>query len=174
MILQERFQAFDWGEQGNLGKYGARTPPQVDLGKATPPQAIYVAQVLAMVLVSVWTICTPREMTTWCSQRTTKDWWQSFLMLWDYTLLATKTGTILTFLMPGMHQGSHDKHHIVCSSYLQDSIPTYFWGDEQAQIMEREYSLQCRFEENKDEAHSSPSTPSSTRLQCKICPSLAL
>ena len=69
--------------------------------------------------------------------------------------------------MPGMHQGSHDKHHIVSSSYLQDSIPTYFWGDEQAQMMEREYSLQsqCRFEENRNEAHSSPSTtPSSTSL----------
>jgi len=27
-----------------MEKYGAKTPPQVDLGKATPPQAIYVAQ----------------------------------------------------------------------------------------------------------------------------------
>jgi len=43
MILQEKFQDFDWGEQGNLDKYGTRTPPQVDLGKATTPQAIYVA-----------------------------------------------------------------------------------------------------------------------------------
>ena len=53
MILQEKFQDFDWGEQGNLDKYGTRTPPQVDLGKATPPQAMYVAQVSVMVLVSV-------------------------------------------------------------------------------------------------------------------------
>ena len=53
MILQERFQAFDWGEQENLLKYNNRRPPQVDLGRATPAQAIYVApvQVLMYILI---------------------------------------------------------------------------------------------------------------------------
>eukprot|EP00090_Calanus_glacialis_P011688 TRINITY_DN20055_c0_g1_i2.p1 TRINITY_DN20055_c0_g1~~TRINITY_DN20055_c0_g1_i2.p1 ORF type:complete len:220 (-),score=66.80 TRINITY_DN20055_c0_g1_i2:56-715(-) len=43
MILQDKFQAFDWGEEENIKKYNSTHPPQVDLGRATPAQAIYVA-----------------------------------------------------------------------------------------------------------------------------------
>ena len=45
MILAAKFQAFDWGRDGNLLRYQSSRPPQVDLRKATPPHAIYVAQV---------------------------------------------------------------------------------------------------------------------------------
>ena len=45
MIQQGGFQAFDWGEEENLKRYNSRQPAQVDLGKATPPMAIYVAPV---------------------------------------------------------------------------------------------------------------------------------
>jgi len=43
MIQQGGFQAFDWGEEENLKRYNSSQPAQVDLGKATPPMAIYVA-----------------------------------------------------------------------------------------------------------------------------------
>lgn len=43
MILQDRFQAFDWGEEENQRRYKSSQPTQVDLKKATPPMAIYVA-----------------------------------------------------------------------------------------------------------------------------------
>ena len=46
MILQDKFQAFDWGEEENINKYNNTHPPQVDLGRATPAQAIYVAPVI--------------------------------------------------------------------------------------------------------------------------------
>ena len=46
MILQDKFQAFDWGEEENIKKYNSTHPPQVDLGRATPAQVIYVAPVI--------------------------------------------------------------------------------------------------------------------------------
>ena len=46
MILQDKFQAFDWGEEENIKKYNNTRPPQVNLGRATPAQAIYVAPVI--------------------------------------------------------------------------------------------------------------------------------
>jgi hypothetical protein len=46
MILQDKFQAFDWGEEENIKKYNNTRPSQVDLGRATPAQAIYVAPVI--------------------------------------------------------------------------------------------------------------------------------
>jgi hypothetical protein len=46
MILQDKFQAFDWGEEENIKKYNSTHPPQVDLGKASPAHAIYVAPVI--------------------------------------------------------------------------------------------------------------------------------
>ena len=43
-ILAGAFQAFDWGPAGNLEKYGASSPPQLDLSTSTPAQALYLPQ----------------------------------------------------------------------------------------------------------------------------------
>ena len=76
MILQDRFQAFDWGEEENQRRYKSSQPTQVDLKKATPPMAIYVAPV--MIILSLATLLSemtyPRGMTTLPSQRTTLGW----------------------------------------------------------------------------------------------------
>ena len=48
MILQDKFQAFDWGEEENIKKYNSTHPPQVDLGRASPAHAIYVAPVITV------------------------------------------------------------------------------------------------------------------------------
>ena len=45
MIVQDRFQAFDWGSEGNIQRYNTSQPPQVNLNKVKPAQAIYVAKV---------------------------------------------------------------------------------------------------------------------------------
>jgi len=44
MILSGKFQAFDWGEQGNMINYNMLTPPSVNLSRVTSPHAIYVAE----------------------------------------------------------------------------------------------------------------------------------
>jgi len=44
MILSGKFQAFDWGEKGNIAAYNTVTPPSVNLSRVTPPHAIYVAE----------------------------------------------------------------------------------------------------------------------------------
>ena len=43
-ILAGAFQAFDWGPAGNLERYGASSPPQLDLSTSTPAQALYLPQ----------------------------------------------------------------------------------------------------------------------------------
>ena len=40
--FQGKFQAFDWGSAGNLERYGANSPPQVNLATSTPAQALYL------------------------------------------------------------------------------------------------------------------------------------
>ena len=42
-IKQQRFQAYDWGEERNMIKYNSSTPPQVDLSLSTPAHALYLA-----------------------------------------------------------------------------------------------------------------------------------
>ena len=40
--LQGKFQAFDWGSGENVVRYGASSPPQVNLSSSTPAQALYL------------------------------------------------------------------------------------------------------------------------------------
>jgi len=42
-IVSDRFQAYDWGPERNMEIYNSPTPPQVDLGKANVPHALYLA-----------------------------------------------------------------------------------------------------------------------------------
>lgn len=41
-IQKGKFQAFDWGPAENLVRYGASSPPQVNLTSSTPAQALYL------------------------------------------------------------------------------------------------------------------------------------
>ena len=43
-IKQGRFQAYDWGPKRNMALYNSSLPPTVDISRATPPHALYLAQ----------------------------------------------------------------------------------------------------------------------------------
>ena len=45
MMFSNTFQAFDWGEEGNILAYNSSLPTIVDLSSVDVPIAIYVAKV---------------------------------------------------------------------------------------------------------------------------------